>query len=111
MALLNPRVVTRTGGGAKAMVAANAGGDTFTPGDDVFLHAITTGTGSTVTVATPGNVRGILLAGQAKVLAATDDQEWGPFPSSLFAGSGGVAAISYTSVTGLTIEVKRHPTS
>ena len=115
MALLGPRIVTRNSGGAPNLVAATSGGDTFQPGDDVFLHAKTTGTGSTVTVATPGNVRGIAIGGAGgghqKTLAATDEQTWGPFPSSLFAGSTGVAAITYSSVTGLTIEVVRHPAS
>src|SRR5437588_77354 len=100
MALLPTNVVTRAGFTA-AFVTATGGGDTFTPGDDVFLHAKTTGTGTTITVATPGNTRGILLGPYTKVLAATDEQEFGPFPASVFAGSTGVAAITYTSVTGL----------
>lgn len=112
MAALSANVVTRSGF-APNFVAVAAGGDTFTPGDDVFLHVKNANAGAcVVTVPAPGNVRGVAINSfTISVPATTGDREFGPFPSSLFAGSSGVASISYSVSASVTIQVKRYPTS
>lgn len=112
MATLSPHGVTRAGY-TPAPVAATAGGDAFTPGDDVFLHAKNSGgSAAVVTVLSPGNVRGLAIGGaaggsQVTVPATTGELIWGPFPASVFAGATGLASITYTNPSGVTIEVLR----
>lgn len=112
MAALSTNVVTRSGF-APNFVAVAAGGDTFTPGEDVFLHVKNTNAGAcVVTVATPGNVRGVAYnAYTISVPATTGDREFGPFPPSLFANASGVASVTYSVSSGVTIQVKKYPTS
>jgi len=113
MALLPTNVITR-GGFTAAFLTTAVGGDTFNPGEDVFLHVKnTTGSPVVVTVANPGNVRGVAFTNYTiSIPATTGDKEFGPFPPSLFAGSTGVAAITYAAGgAGVTIQVKKYPTS
>jgi hypothetical protein len=87
-------------------------GDTFPAGSDIYLRLITTGTAVTVTVTpTAGSgpagttVAPLVLGGGA--LPATGVREFGPFPANPFADANGNVPISYSVITGLTVEVKR----
>jgi hypothetical protein len=86
-------------------------GDTFPAGENIYLRFITTGTAVTVTVTPPagGGPRGttvapLVLGGGA--LPATGVREFGPFPQSPFGDANGNVPISYSVITGLTVEVK-----
>jgi hypothetical protein len=100
------------GGLAPAYAAAAGGGDAFTPDADTFLH-VKNGSGGaiTVTVATPGSLLGGALAvpDVAVSVPAGGERMIGPFPPSYFADSAnsGLAAITYSGVTSLTIAVLR----
>ena len=108
MALLTTQNITRAGVQV-TYAACNAGGDTFTPGSDVFLHVKNTNAATrTVTITAPGEV----IAGVAKgdpavvVAATTGDNMFGPFPSQHFADpADSLADITYSAVTNLTIAV------
>lgn len=101
-------VVVQLAGTAPALVAANAGGDRCEVGDTVFLHAKTTGTVSTITIdsVTPSNYGddvNLVIA-----MPATGERLIGPLKASRFASAAdGLAAITYSSVTGLTVEAVR----
>lgn len=89
-------------------------GDTFPPGNDVFLRLKTTGTPLTATIMNTGansGLAGTFLAPYAMgggALAATQDKLYGPFPSNPFGDpSDGQVHIAYTVVTGLTVGVYR----
>lgn len=117
MAALTTVIVSRAtplnqaAGGAGVPVAVTSGGDTFDAGPDVYLRFTNSGgSASVVTVATPGNVSGIALGGQAiTVPATTGDVETGPFPASLFTSDGVTVAMTYTNPSGLKVAVKRYP--
>ena len=107
MALLASQKVVRTGL-APAYAAANAGGDTFTPGQGVFLEAKNaSGAAITVTIVTPGSTSGQAIADVAvSVPATTGERKIGPLPGSLFADPAtGVGNITYSGVTSLTVAI------
>lgn len=111
MATLVTQEITRLGVGP-TYAAAAGGGDSFTPGDDTFLHVKNAGGGAiTVTVATPGaspipNVT-YTLAG-VSVPATTGERMIGPFPKAFFAdATDGLADITYSGVASVTIGVFR----
>lgn len=83
-------------------VAAAAGGDTAPCGDGRFLYVANGGASPiTVTVATPGEVKGLAVADAALVVAAGAA---GAIPlTRLFAGAGGRASITYSAVTSVTV--------
>ena len=91
--------------------AANAGGDTIANDGRVFLHlknadaSATTVTVTTKTATTEKPGFGTLTKANAvTTIAATSDEFLGPFPAIAF---GLVGAITYTSVTSLTVAVLR----
>ena len=106
MAALTTQSLSRAGL-APTPVAANAGGDTMATGDQMFLQVKTAGTGTTVTIATPGTVQGLAVADVSVTLAATAEKWIGPITTALFADPAGTpvnsAAITYTSVTTVTV--------
>lgn len=107
MALLATQTVTRTGL-APTYAAAAGGGDTFTPGQNTFLH-VKNGSGGaiTVTIATPGTTSGLAIADvSVSVPATTGDRMIGPLPGSLFTDPAtGVGNITYSGVTSLTVAI------
>ena len=106
MAQLTTAILSlEAGAQATDLVAASAGGDTFTPSDTTFLEVKNGSESSiTVTVATPGNVEGVDLAGFEFTVAASADVRVGPFRADLFAGTNGQASITYSAVTTVTIQ-------
>lgn len=107
MALLTTQVVS-VSGLAPTYAAAAGGGDTFTPGDDVFLHVKNAG-GSpvTVTVVTPNTVGGLAISDvSVSVPATTGDRMIGPLSRQNFArSSDGLGEITYSGVTSVTVAV------
>ena len=108
MATLTTQEVRRSGL-APTYAAAAVGGDSFTPGDDTFLHVKNTSGGAlTVTVVTPNSAfEDATIADIAvSVPATTGDRMIGPFPSQHFADpTDGLADITYSGVTNLTVAV------
>lgn len=108
MAALTTQTITHAGL-EMTYASAAAGGDTFTPGDRVFIH-IKNGDASdhSVTVATPGSVDGDLAVADVTVaVTAGEERMIGPFPAQHFADPAltGAAALTYTAVTSVTIAV------
>lgn len=106
MALLSTTAVTYAGV-TPTLAAAAGGGDTFTPGPNLFLF-VTNGGGSpiTVTVVTPGTARGQAISdlsvsvtnGQSRLIRIS--------PADFFADpSTGVGNITYSGVTSVTVGV------
>lgn len=109
MALLATQSISRAGV-LPTYSAAAGGGDTFTPASDVFLHVKNGHTSAqTVTVVTPGSVLGdIPLADVAVSVPNASERMIGPFPASHFADpTDGLADITYSGVTALTVAVVR----
>ena len=105
MATLATQAVALTGLEAVYSAAA-AGGDKFTPTRTTFLH-VKNGDVSdkTVTVVTPGTVLGLAIADAATVVTAGEERFIGPFDPAVFAGSDGLASITYSAVTSVTVAV------
>lgn len=105
MATLTNQAVARSGL-APSYAAAAGGGDKFRPNENVLLH-VKNGSGGaiTVTVVTPGSVGGQGIADLAVSVPAGGERMIGPFPERLFANAGdsGLASITYSAVTSLTI--------
>lgn len=106
MATLTKQSITRAAI-TPTYAAAAGGGDKFVPDDKTFLQ-FKNGSGApiTVTVVTPGTVEGQGIADLTiTVPATTGDKMAGPFPKALFANDadGGLAAITYSGVTSLTV--------
>lgn len=114
MATLTTQDVTRAGI-TPTYAAASAGGDSFTPGNDVWLHVKNTNAASrTVTVDTPRTVIADVDMGNPVVTvpATTGDKMMGPFPVSIFAQTNdGLADITYSADAGVTVAVLKltHP--
>lgn len=108
MALLAPQAPSVTGT-TPAFVAASAGGDTVMPGDNVYLHAKNGSGGSiTVTVAAVRQCDAGVLHDLVVSIPAGEEREFGPVNSRYARTSDGLAAITYSGVTSLTIRaVKR----
>lgn len=105
MATLTVQQITRAGVDP-SLSAAAGGGDSFLPGDDVFLHVNNGGGGSiTVTVAGQGTVLPNMdIPDVAVAVGAGTDRFIGPFPSQYFADpSDGLADITYSGVTSVTV--------
>ena len=101
-------VVVGLAGTAPALVAAAGGGDRIEPGDRVFLHAKTTGTVSTITIDSVAPSNYGTDADVVVVMPATGERFIGPLPASRFASnSDGLVSITYSAVTGLTVEAVR----
>jgi len=94
------------GGLAPTYAAAAGGGDRFTPGDNVILHVKNGGgSGITVTVVTPGTVVGQAIGDVTNSIGAGGDEFMGPFPAQHFAAADGLADITYSGVTSVTVAV------
>lgn len=105
MATLATQSVARAGV-APSYAAATAGGDKFTPDRDTFLH-VKNGSGGalTVTIATPRTDQvGNPVADNAISVPAAGERMIGPFPAEHYADpADGLAAITYSGVTSLTV--------
>lgn len=91
---------------ADALAAAAGGGDAFTPDKETFLRVNNASGGAiTVTVVTPGTIRGIAEADPQISVPAGQSRMFGPFPPELFGdpANAGLASITYSGVTSLTI--------
>jgi hypothetical protein len=107
MANLATQAVSRTGLNPSYSAAAG-GGDTFTPDSDTFLHVKNGHTASqTVTIVTPRQViSGVETADLAVSVPNAGERMIGPFPAEIFADpSDGLADLTYSGVTALTIAV------
>ena len=106
MALLSTQSVSYTGV-TPALTSAAGGGDTFTPGPNMFLE-IVNGAGSpmTVTVATPPTVRGLAVADLSVVVTNGQRRFVRISPADMMADtSTGFGNLSYTSATSVTVGV------
>lgn len=109
MALLTVTDLTRAGINP-ALVAANAGGDTFPCSGNVFLFITNAGGASrTVSVAYANTVDGQTVPAKQIVVPNGTTRIAGPFPANLFRGANDVAAVTYDAVTSLTIGAFRLP--
>lgn len=107
MALLTTQSVDRSGL-QPAFGAAAAGGDSFAPGDLVFLHVKNGGASAmTVTIVTPKEAfEGAAIDDTAVSVPASDERMIGPFPRRHYADpTDGLADITYSAVTSVTIAV------
>jgi thiamine monophosphate kinase len=115
MAALTAVTASRAAGGdlrAGAMSAAGVSGDTFSPGDDVWLRVKNGNAGActvTVTPSTAGGPRGTTISAYALAPAVeltSGDRLYGPFPASPFADvSDGLVHVSYSVTSSVTVEV------
>jgi hypothetical protein len=87
-------------------VAAAGGGDTAETGPGTDLIVKTTGTLTTVTVATPETFDGLALADRTFTTVATGESKI-PLTQRYRDPTTGVASITYSSVTGVTVCVTR----
>ncbi|MES2867625.1 MAG: hypothetical protein V4703_12855 [Actinomycetota bacterium] len=107
MAALATQSVVRAGV-IPSYAACAGGGDTFLPGRNTFLHVKNASGGAlTVTVVTPRTDQwGNAVADNAISVGAGAEKMIGPFPAESYADpSTGVANITYSGVTTLTIGV------
>jgi len=109
MAALTTQVIRRSAI-TPSYAAAAGGGDTFTPGQRVFLHVKIGSTATTVTVAVPAG-KGVDFADMSVGSLSTGsvtsaERMLGPFPADLFADPvTGQVSVTYSQVTGVTIGV------
>jgi hypothetical protein len=87
-------------------VAASAGGDTAETGGGTDLNIKTTGTVTTVTLVTPETFDGLALADRTFTTVATGDSRI-PLTSRYRDPTTGLASITYSTVTGVTVCVTR----
>ena len=112
MALLSTQVVPVTGlRYDNTLVAAAGGGDTAETGGGVFLVVKNaSGASITVTLVTPEVFDGDLtLLDRAVSVAATTGQSFIPLTSRYRDPTTGVASITYSAVTSVTVGVFRVP--
>ena len=107
MATLTVQTITASGL-SPAYTPAAAGGDKLRPGKTTFLH-VKNGDASavTVTLATPGTVDGLAIADRAVTVGASDDQM---IPVTALYGDpadGGLAAVTYSATTSVTVAAIR----
>ena len=107
MATLATQVIVRTGL-APSYAAAAGGGDAMETGDDMFLHVKNTSGGAlTVTIAIPSSASttsGVTYTNTAvSVPATTGDRMIGPISNIYKDTTTGLATITYSGVTSLTV--------
>jgi hypothetical protein len=109
MAALTPQTVNRTGM-TPTVITPAAGGDTFPAGTDVYVRFITSGTAITVSFTPPAGAGplGLNVAAMTYALPATGVREIGPFPANPFGDQNGNVAMTYSAITGLTLELKNY---
>jgi hypothetical protein len=106
MAALSTQAINRSGH-TPTYASAAGGGDTFTPGERVFVH-VKNGDASphSVTLVTQDSVDGLALADVTVAVAAGSEEMIGPLPARHFADPDtGLGSITYTAVTSVTIAV------
>jgi hypothetical protein len=106
MANLATQTINRAGLNATYSAAAS-GGDTFTPGSNVFIHVKNGHTSAqTVTVVTPGTTFGQAISDVAVSVPNAGERIIGPFPAQHFADpTDGLADLTYSGVTALTLAI------
>lgn len=106
MALQATQSIIRTGI-TPSYAAANAGGDTFAPGKNTFLHVKNTNAATRdITVVSTSTAIGLAVADVTVTIpATTGDKLIGPFPYEHFADANGVCAITWSAATNVTIAV------
>jgi hypothetical protein len=112
MATLVTQQVVRTGSGVTPTYnVVEAGGDKFSPGASVFVHAKNTNASPRIiTFATAGKLAEFDVADMvATIPATTGDKIIGPFPADIFAAADGLVAMTYDVETNLTIAVLQLP--
>ncbi len=108
MATLTTQTISQTGI-TPSFAAAAGGGDKFTPGDNTYLEVIN-GSGGAITVTVDSKVASNYGTdvNDAVVVGAGARAKIGPFPAQRFQGSDGLADITYSGVTSLTVGVFTH---
>jgi hypothetical protein len=111
MATLSVESITESGVNATYNSAAG-GGDQFANNGEVILHIKNSDASShTVTVTaqqtshTIGNVGSVTKSSASVAVPASGERFLGPFPTYAFNDSSGMAQITYTSATGMTVAV------
>jgi hypothetical protein len=100
MALLSaqaPNIV-----GAALTYSAVSSSDTFVPGNNVYLHVKTVGTGATVGVVVPGTLYGQARADIATAVGTNTDRIFGPFVADLADPSTGLVTVTFSATTAIT---------
>ncbi|MFC5744829.1 hypothetical protein [Actinomadura rugatobispora] len=108
MAQLNVQAVTRAGTGLNpTYVTASGGGDTVRTGPRTFLH-VKNGHSSpqTVTIVTPGTYNGLAVDDLEIAVPNAGERMIGPIDDT-FRASTGLASITYSGTTSLTIAAIR----
>lgn len=107
MAALTTQVITRAGL-TPSFTAANSS-ETCATGETTFLVVKTGGTGTTVTLTTPGTVEGQAIADVAVTLSTNTEKWIGPITRNFFGDPATTPAyrcnIGYSSVTTVTAAV------
>jgi hypothetical protein len=88
--------------GAAMTYSAVSSSDTCVPGNNVYLHVKTVGTGATVTVVVPGTLYGETLADVDVTLSTNVDRHIGPLVAGLADPSTGLVTITYSTTTAVT---------
>ncbi len=92
------------GGVAPVLSAASGGGDTLNCGDHTMLRVNNGGGGSvTVTIAATVNCNFGVNHPLVITVAAGTEQDIGPVLSSRYGNVNGVASVTYSAVTSLTV--------
>lgn len=107
MATVSPQVPI-TAGTTPTYSTASGGGDLINldPAASLVLVVKTGGTGTTVTLTTPGTVNGLAIADNA-ITIGTNSERWIPLPYSLYADANGQCAVAWSAVTSVTFAVVR----
>jgi hypothetical protein len=100
MALLTAQAPNITGT-AMTYSAVNAS-DTITPGNNLYLHVKTAGTGTTVTVVVPGSLYGQARPDVAVTLGTNTDRIIGPLVGDLADPTTGLITVQYSATTSVT---------
>lgn len=89
-----------------AFAAAAGGGDTFVPGDDVYLHVKTGATGATVTVVGEKACDQGVVHDLVRIIGANSEALIGPLPANRFAdATTGLGSVTYSQVVTVTVAV------
>lgn len=107
MALLATQTPTAAAGLVPTFGAANAS-DTFVPTDRTFIYVKNTNAATrTITITTPGTLRGLAVADPNPTIAATTGELiMGPFPADLYADPNtGFATVTPSATAGVTLAV------
>jgi len=100
MALLSAQTPVITG--AAMTYSTPSSSDTANPGNNVYLHVKTGGTGTTVTIVVPGTEYGQNRPDVSVVIGTSTDRIIGPLVPDLADPSTGFVTINYSSTTTVT---------